>query len=283
MWLLIGFFKLLAALTSPYVYSMKSRAIIFFAISLSILLGGCSSEPPAPIAVSAYPNTQNRVERSPYYLPMPNQWTVGDVLQVYGKNATEKLGYYFTKANVAYPPREVTLIAYKQEKKLELWARDRGEFRLIRDYFIMAASGDAGPKLRQGDRQVPEGVYRVTDLNPNSHYHLSMKLNYPNEFDVYHAEMDGRTNLGSDIFIHGKDASIGCLAVGDAAIRELFVMTAQVGVQNVKVVIAPHDPKLYPLQANSEELPLWISELYALILREIEAVSGGARPSASKL
>jgi murein L,D-transpeptidase YafK len=214
---------------------------------------------------------------------MPGEWTINDVLQAYGKSATDKLGYYFAKAKVAYPPQEVTLIAYKQEKKLELWARDSGEFRLIRDYFIMAASGEAGPKLRQGDRQVPEGVYRIIDLNPNSHYHLSMKLNYPNEFDVYHAELDGRSDLGSDIFIHGKDASIGCLALGDAAIRELFVLTAQVGVQNAKVVIAPHDPKLYPLQANSEELPLWTSELYSIIAREIEAVSHQVRPSASRL
>jgi murein L,D-transpeptidase YafK len=110
-----------------------------------------------------------------------------------------------------------------------------------------------------------------------------MKLNYPNEFDVYHAEQEGRTDLGSDIFIHGKDASIGCLALGDAAIRELFVLTAQVGVQNVKVVIAPHDPKLYPLLANSEELPEWTSELYAMISREIGAVSHREKPLKSRL
>jgi hypothetical protein len=260
---------------------MKPKAVFFAALSLLILLGGCSSEPPA--TTINYSGTQNRVEPERYYLPPPGHWTVSDVLQAYGKNATDKLGYYFAKSKVAYPPREVTLIAYKQEKKLELWARDNGEFRLIRDYFIMAASGDAGPKLRQGDRQVPEGVYRIIDLNPNSHYHLSMKLNYPNEFDVYHAELDGRTDLGSDIFIHGKDASIGCLALGDAAIRELFVLTAQVGVQNVKVVIAPHDPRLYPLQVSSEELPPWTPELYAMIAREIEAVSYRAKPLQSKL
>lgn len=218
-----------------------------------------------------------------FYMPLPGQWTVGDVLQAYGKTVMGKLGHYFTKAKVSYPPREVTLIAYKQEKKLELWARDSGEFRFIRDYFIMAASGEAGPKLRQGDRQVPEGIYRITDLNPNSHYHLSMKLNYPNEFDLIHAELDRRSDLGSDIFIHGKDASIGCLAIGDAAIRELFVLTAQVGVANVKVVIAPHDPRAYPLVANSEVLPEWTSELYAIIAREIEAVSHRAKPSESRL
>lgn len=60
-------------------------------------------------------------------------------------------------------------------------------------------------------------------------------------------------------------------------------MTAQVGVANVKVVIAPHDPKLYPLQAGSEELPLWTQELYAMISREIEAVSHKAKPSQSRL
>lgn len=262
---------------------MKSSAVFLAVLTLSILVGACSSQPPAPAVSTATPNTQNRVERSTYYLPMPGEWTVNDVLQAYGKNAVDKIGYYFKKAGVIYPPREVTFIAYKQEKKLELWARNTGDFRLIRDYFIMAASGDAGPKLRQGDRQVPEGIYRITDLNPNSHYHLSMKLNYPNEFDLVHAELDGRTELGSDIFIHGKDASVGCLAVGDAAIRELFVLTAQVGVANVKVVIAPHDPRNYPLEANSEELPPWTSELYAMISREIEAVSHRTKTLHSRL
>jgi hypothetical protein len=264
---------------------MNTKAITIVTYTLSILLNACSSQRPAPavsaVAVNSSPKKQ--VERSTFYLPMPGEWTVSDVLQAYGKSAVDKLNHYFGKAKVAYPPREVTLIAYKQEKKLELWARDKGEFRLIREYFIMAASGDAGPKLRQGDRQVPEGVYRITDLNPNSHYHLSMRLNYPNEFDLIHADLDGRSNLGSDIFIHGKDASIGCLAMGDTAIRELFVLTAQVGVANVKVVIAPHDPRTYPLLANAEELPPWTSELYAMIAREIEAVSRRTKPSASRL
>ena len=262
---------------------MKLKPLFLIVLTLSYLIGGCSSQPPAPVdnPVIAPSATQNRVQ--PFYLPEPGQWTVGDVVKVYGKNVTEKLGYYFKKAKVAYPPRDVTLIAYKQEKKLELWARDKGEFRFIRDYYIMAASGDPGPKLHQGDKQVPEGIYRITDLNPNSHYHLSMKLNYPNEFDLIHAEEEGRTDLGSDIFIHGKHASIGCLAMGDAAIRELFVLTAQVGISNVKVVIAPHDPKNYPLMANSEELPDWTPVLYAIITREIEAVANKKRSLQSRL
>lgn len=249
---------------------------------LAIALSGCTSQPASPVIDTAVvsPQNQYQTDRSNAYLPFPGEWTVGDVFRAYGNSVKDKLGYYFQKAHVAYPPREMALLAFKQEKKLELWARDHGEFRLIRDYFIMAASGDAGPKLKQGDRQVPEGIYRITDLNPNSHYHLSMKINYPNEFDLTHAEMDGRSDLGSDIFIHGKDASIGCLAMGDAAIRELFILTAQVGVNNVKVVIAPHDPKSYPL-ASSEELPVWTSELYAMISQEIEAVTSKVKSAKS--
>jgi Uncharacterized protein conserved in bacteria len=94
----------------------------------------------------------------------------------------------------------VTLIALKQEKKLELWARDSGEFRFIRNYNIQATSGVAGPKLRQGDKQVPEGIYRIAGLNPNSHYHLSNENKLPERIRPFHAGQEGRTAPGSDIF-----------------------------------------------------------------------------------
>jgi hypothetical protein len=119
----------------------------------------------------------------------------------------------------------------------------------------------------------PEGIYRIEALNPNSHYHLSMKINYPNEFDLVHAWQEGRTDPGSDIFIHGRAASIGCLAMGDKVIEELFVLTAHVGAEKVKVIIAPYDPRISPLETDSEELPEWTPELYSLISREIKALS----------
>jgi hypothetical protein len=255
---------------------MKSTAKIIAGLVLTGLLGACSEHKPVTTtARTTVVKPQAKAGRKMYYIPPPmaGQWTVADTLQVYGAYATSKLNPYFAKAKVSYPPREVTLIALKQEKKLELWARDSGEFRFIRDYYIMAASGVAGPKLRQGDMQVPEGIYRIAGLNPNSHYHLSMKINYPNEFDLFHAWQEGRADPGSDIFIHGKTASIGCLAMGDAAIEELFVLTAQAGAENVKVVIAPHDPRVYPLKVDSEELPEWTPELYSIISREIKALS----------
>jgi hypothetical protein len=256
---------------------MKSIAKIFASLTLAVLLNACSGHKPAITTASTTavkPHVQ--ADRKIYYIPPPKlfgQRIVEDKLQANGAYVTGKLNYYFARASVFYPPREVTFIALKQEKKLELWARDSGEFRFIRDYYILAASGVAGPKLRRGDRQVPEGIYRITKLDPKSHYHLSMKLNYPNGFDLYHARHEGRADPGSNILIHGKAASMGCLAMGDRTIEELFVLTTQVGVENVKVVIAPHDPRAYPLAIDSKKLPKWTQELYSIISREINALS----------
>ena len=254
---------------------MKSTQKITIGLALTTLLIACSEYQPIDTPTVITP-VKPQVQTKPNYLPPINQLgerTVDDIVQIYGANATRKLNAYFTKAKVSFPPKEITLVALKQERKLELWARDNKEFRLIHTYNIQAASGVAGPKLRLGDKQVPEGIYRIDGLNPNSHYHLSMKLNYPNEFDLLHAEMEGRTEPGSDIFIHGRAVSIGCLAMGDETIEELFILTTQTGAENVKVVIAPHDPRITPLTADTAQLPLWTPELYANISREINALS----------
>ena len=254
---------------------MKSTRKIIVGLALTALLVACSDYQPIDTPTVITP-VKPQAQSMPNYVPPINpvgQRTVEDIVQIYGANATRKLNNYFTKAKISFPPKEITLVALKQEKKLELWARDNKEFRLIHTYNIRAASGVAGPKLRLGDEQVPEGIYRIEGLNPNSHYHLSMKLNYPNAFDLLHAEMEGRTEPGSDIFIHGRAVSIGCLAMGDETIEELFILTTQVGAENVKVVIAPHDPRVTPLTTDSAQLPIWTTELYATISREINALS----------
>jgi L,D-transpeptidase catalytic domain len=102
-----------------------------------------------------------------------------------------------------------------------VWVETSGQVVFIHSYSVLVASGHNGPKLREGDRQVPEGFYRITSLNPNSSYHLSIKLNYPNAFDQQHADEEGRDRLGGDIFIHGKAASIGCLAMGRPGHRRI--------------------------------------------------------------
>jgi hypothetical protein len=158
-------------------------------------------------------------------------------------------------------PARVTLLGLKDERRLEVYGTGTdGSSRLIASYPILAASGVLGPKLREGDRQVPEGVYPLELLNPNSRFHVSLRVGYPNEFDRRVAAQDGRTNLGGDIMIHGGAASIGCLAMGDPAAEELFVLAANVGIENVTIVLSPLDLRSRPLPAGLDAG--WRRELY---------------------
>src|SRR5262245_32383592 len=128
--------------------------------------------------------------------PLMEARTVADVVRTIGPTARERLRARFDAARVAYPPRSLTLLALKEEKSLELWAGPEGAHRAVHAYPVLAASGMPGPKLREGDLQVPEGVYRLLWLNPNSSYHLSMKVDYPNAFDLRRARAERRGNLG---------------------------------------------------------------------------------------
>lgn len=190
--------------------------------------------------------------------------TVADALRRYGAAARARMRPFVTRAGITYPPRRLALLVFKQERRLSVWAEDRKGWRFLRAYPVLAASGNAGPKLREGDYQVPEGLYRIGWLNPASSYHLSMKVDYPNAFDRAMAARDGRTRLGGDIFIHGKNLSIGCVAIGDPAIEELFTLVADAGVGNVRVIIAPNDLRARGAIAPPAP-PLWIGRLYASI------------------
>jgi hypothetical protein len=202
----------------------------------------------------------------PLLLRITGPRTVADVVAKYGPAARARLLPHFRKAGVTYPPKSVALLVFKQERRVSLWA----DGRFIRAYPILAASGHAGPKLREGDYQVPEGLYRIAYLNPSSSYHLSMKVSYPNAFDLQMAKRDGRTQLGGDIFMHGKNLSIGCVAVGDPAIEELFTLVAQSGLARVRVLIAPNDLRARGAIVHPAA-PLWVGELYATLRKSLAA------------
>lgn len=135
---------------------------------------------------------------------------------------------------------------------------------MIKSYPFTGFSGGLGPKLREGDGQIPEGVYAIEYLNPNSQFHLSVKLDYPNLFDKAKGRADGRDRLGLDIFIHGGSATIGCIPIGDAGIEEVFLMVSEVGINNVTAIVSPYD-----MRTNTKriEIPgiIWEQELYDLI------------------
>jgi hypothetical protein len=204
----------------------------------------------------------------PIYIRIRGKQSVSDIVTKIGPAAEQRLKPYFDKALAVYPPTQITLLAFKQEKKLELWSQDADKWIYIRTYPILGASGSLGPKLQEGDNQVPEGIYQVIFLNPNSLFHLSMQINYPNEYDRTKAQLDNRTNLGGDIFIHGRSASIGCLAIGNESIEELFVLTAQMDCDNVKVIIAPVDLRQNQTTIFHPDIK-WLPELYEMLRKEL--------------
>lgn len=115
----------------------------------------------------------------------------------------------------------VFLRIFKEEKQLEAWVLgDGGRYVLFRSYAICTYSGSLGPKTRQGDQQAPEGFYFVppSRMNPASSFHLSFDLGYPNAFDRSH----GRS--GDYLMVHGDCVSIGCYAMTDLVIEELWVL-----------------------------------------------------------
>ncbi len=124
----------------------------------------------------------------------------------------------FAQAGLAFGA-PVFLRIFKEEQILELWVQGENKFQLFRSYPICNHSGDLGPKLKEGDRQSPEGIYKVGlgALNPNSRFHLSFNLGFPNSFD----RANGRT--GSWLMVHGDCVSIGCYAMTDPMIEEIYV------------------------------------------------------------
>ena len=194
-------------------------------------------------------------------LRMAGLKTTNDRLAEFGEAARARLKPAFDAAGVTYPPGALMLVAVKSARTLSVYAGPGpGTLTLILDYPVLGQSGGQGPKLREGDQQVPEGIYRIEGLNPNSSFYVSMRLNYPNEFDRKMAEADGRANHGSDIYIHGRTASIGCLAMGDTVIEELFTLAADTGLENIQVIITPTATP--DAGTAAENAPAWLPELY---------------------
>jgi murein L,D-transpeptidase YafK len=140
----------------------------------------------------------------------------------------------FASANVAFPPAEVLFRVFKREKRLEVWASGSKAAPLthVTTYEVCYASGELGPKRKEGDRQVPEGFYSINFLNPHSSYYLSMQVSYPNASDRI---LGDKRMPGSEIMIHGNCVSIGCVAMMDERMQEIWVTTIEARRQGAPV------------------------------------------------
>lgn len=200
--------------------------------------------------------------------------SVAEVVATYGEKTRAAYESRCREAGVPYPPEEVWLLAFKDEKRLEVWGRGQKGPAFLKAYPFTAFSGTLGPKRREGDLQIPEGFYEVGHLNPNSSYHLSLFVTYPNATDVAHSKVP-RKAMGGEIFIHGRAVTIGCIPLGDDAIEEVFTLVAQAREGKRHVVIAPVDFRKRPgFRLEGEEA--WVGRLYAELESTLSELSSGS-------
>jgi murein L,D-transpeptidase YafK len=148
---------------------------------------------------------------------------------------------------------------FKQESELEIWKEDKtGRFALLKTYPICRWSGDLGPKIKQGDRQAPEGFYTITPglMNPNSNYYLAINTGFPNAYD----RANGRT--GAFLMIHGDCSSAGCYAMTDEQVGEIYALARESffgGQKSFQIQAYPF--KMTPLNMakhrNSPNMAFW--------------------------
>jgi murein L,D-transpeptidase YafK len=152
----------------------------------------------------------------------------------------------------------IFLRIFKEESELEVWVKSGVTYELFKTYDICTFSGGLGPKLREGDKQSPEGFYTVSAsaLNPWSDYHLSFNLGYPNEYDRLH------NHTGGALMVHGKCESLGCFAMEDSPIEEIYTVVDAAmsnGQDRLSVHIFPFRMTWANLAkyANSPWIPFW--------------------------
>lgn len=163
------------------------------------------------------------------------------------------------KLNLSKNNYELILLAFKEEKELQLFVKKKDEatFSWLKTFNVCASSGELGPKVKQGDGQVPEGFYHIDRFNPVSNFYLSLGLNYPNLADK---RRNPGGNLGGDIFIHGNCVTIGCLPMTDDKIKEIYMLAVYAknnGQNKIPVYVFPfkmtdENMKTYESQYKSD-------------------------------
>ena len=173
----------------PFVRPLLASA----AIAATLLLAGCDTDNPSGASLRSLQ-------------PLSSQM-VADIEQ---KNMSKE--------------SPILVRLFKEESELEVWKEDReGQFQLLKTYPICRWSGELGPKIKQGDRQAPEGFYTITPglMNPNSSYYLAINIGFPNAYD----NANGRT--GQFLMIHGDCSSAGCYAMTDEQIAEIYALARE--------------------------------------------------------
>ena len=167
------------------------------------------------------------------------------------QNVQEEFGEHFGK------PVFIRII--KDDRDLELWVQEADKsWRILKTYHIFGMSGDLGPKTAEGDEQAPEGFYRVypRSMNPRSKFHLAFNIGYPNAYDR------SLERTGSFIMVHGNILSIGCFAMTDSRVEEIYTLVNEAfkaGVSYVPVQVYPFrmTPERMQEEQENEHYAFW--------------------------
>ncbi|HYG50576.1 MAG TPA: L,D-transpeptidase family protein, partial [Flavobacteriales bacterium] len=157
----------------------------------------------------------------------------------------------FKAKGVSYSGFSMILVGFKAEQKFKVYVRGAKQksYSLLKSYDICASSGALGPKRREGDLQVPEGLYEVSSFNPQSSYHLSIKVSYPNKSDKV---LSDKKKPGGDIYIHGNCVSIGCIPLTDALIKEIYIMAVETRNAGHKIPVY-----IFPFEMTPENMAVY--------------------------
>jgi murein L,D-transpeptidase YafK len=148
---------------------------------------------------------------------------------------------YFYQKNLGYNDFQLFIRAFKKEKLMEVWVKEtsKEKYVLLHSYDFCSTSGNLGPKRKEGDLQIPEGIYTINHFNPQSNFYLSLGINYPNASDKI---LSDPKHPGGAIYLHGNCVTIGCIPITDDKIKELYILAVDVrnyGQEKIPVHIFP--------------------------------------------
>lgn len=172
------------------------------------------------------------------------------------KRKEDTLQKQFAEKKLEWPAKYLYIRSFKYDSELEIWVKNdlKDKFKLFKKYKVCALAGTLGPKRFEGDYQVPEGFYYINEFNPNSEYHLSLGLNYPNLSDRI---LSDSYRPGGDIYIHGSCVTVGCIPLTDPMIEEVYILAAHA--QNAGQDFIP--VHIFPIRYNVKRSVDYLAKL----------------------
>jgi murein L,D-transpeptidase YafK len=160
----------------------------------------------------------------------------------------DSLKQQFAQKGLKWPAKQMYIRSFKYDSQLEVWVRNSNTepYQLFKTYKVCALAGGMGPKRMEGDYQVPEGFYYINEFNPNSMYHLSLGINYPNASDKL---LSDSVKPGGEIYIHGSCLTVGCIPIQNPQIEELYILAAYAKTQG-QDFIPVH---IFPVRYNNRK------------------------------